>query len=378
MEALRYSESRLRQAMRLAQLGMWEWDIATDKTTWSDEMFAMYGITADQFTGKGEDYLKFTHPDDREIQRDNISRAFERTATASTAGNQFEPDPKEFRLVRPDGTICYVRGDAVAVVDGDGQPMQMFGILMDITERIRAEKQTLELALVREREENTRNFLDTLSHDLKTPLTVIKTGLYLLERMTDPDSKLERLKSINAQVALLERYVADLLAYSQLEHLPELTHEGVNLNLVVEEIASRLRSSIEQKGLHVTLDLVQSPLSVLGNVDELDRMLVNLFENAVNYTPTNGSVAVRTFIEEANAIIEITDTGIGIDDTDLPHIFDRFYRASAAREVSKYGSGLGLAIVKRIVELHMGAIEVVSRVGQGTTFRVRLPLPSPS
>jgi PAS domain S-box-containing protein len=379
LENLLYSESRLRQAMRLARLGMWEWDIASDKTTWSEEMFEMYGITAEQFTGKGEDYFSFTHEDDRETQRDNIRRAFERTATASSAdANKFEPDPKEFRIVRPDGTICYTRGDAVAIVDNEGRPVQMFGILMDITERKFAENQALELALTREREQNLKNFIDTLSHDLKTPLTVIKTGLYLLERIPDPESQSDKIALISRQVTLLEKYIMDLLTISRLDHLPELTHQAVNLNDLVEDIASRLRTTIEQKSLAITLDLAQTPATVFGDADQLDRMLVNLIENAVSYTPSNGSISVRTNVEEQHVVVQIIDSGIGINDTELPRIFDRFYRSAEAQEVSKFGSGLGLAIVKRILDLHAGDIEVQSRVGQGTMFRVWMPIGVPT
>src|SRR5205807_610435 len=147
------------------------------KTTWSDEMFGMYGITAEQFTGKGQEYLSFTHPDDRQMQADNINNAFARSAKAQAGEAKLEPDPKEFRIVRPDGTICAVIGDAVAILDSEGKPVRMVGILMDISERKTAEKQALDLALTKERAESLRDFLATISHDLKTPLSIISTSI---------------------------------------------------------------------------------------------------------------------------------------------------------------------------------------------------------
>jgi PAS domain S-box-containing protein len=141
-EELRSSEARMRQAQRLGRLGFWEWNIATDKTVWSDEMFAIYGITPEEFTGRGEDYLNFTHPDDRLIQRENIRKDFELAGVrARTTGDLVDthPDPKEFRISRKDGSVCYVRGDAVEVVDAEGKPVRMYGILQNVTESRQAE-----------------------------------------------------------------------------------------------------------------------------------------------------------------------------------------------------------------------------------------------
>jgi signal transduction histidine kinase len=102
--------------------------------------------------------------------------------------------------------------------------------------------------------------------------------------------------------------------------------------------------------------------------------MVNLVENAIKYTPEMGSVVVRTRLDDTMIITEITDTGIGINQDDLLHIFDRFFRANAARSVDIPGTGLGLAIVKRIVDMHSGRIEVESTPGKGSLFRVLLPL----
>jgi len=144
-EKLRHSEGRLRQAMHLFRLGIWEWDPISDVTTWHGEMFNIYGIAPEEFTGKGADYLNFTHPEDHDKQRANLTQAFERTARAIESGEgaayAFDPDPQEFRIVRPDGTLCWVSGDAVAAVDAEGKPLRMLGILQDITERKQADVQ---------------------------------------------------------------------------------------------------------------------------------------------------------------------------------------------------------------------------------------------
>ena len=113
---------------------------------------------------------------------------------------------------------------------------------------------------------------------------------------------------------------------------------------------------------------------MLASESDLYRVMVNLVENAIKYTPETGSVAIRTRVDQMMVVTEVIDTGIGISPEDLLRIFDRFFRANEARSVDIPGTGLGLAIVKRIVEMHNGSIEVDSTPGKGSVFRVLLPL----
>ena len=158
--ALRKSEGRLKQAMNIAHLGVWDWDIITDQTVWAGEIFRMYGITPEEFTGKGEDYLNFTLPEDRQKQQDNLGRAFAQGITEKSLTNLDNLDvtipyqPRDFRILRRDGTICHVQGDAIAIVDDDGHPLRMLGILQDVTEQKLAEE---ELRLYREQLERLVN-----------------------------------------------------------------------------------------------------------------------------------------------------------------------------------------------------------------------------
>jgi two-component system phosphate regulon sensor histidine kinase PhoR len=136
----------------------------------------------------------------------------------------------------------------------------------------------------------------------------------------------------------------------------------------------RLRPSTERKSVSLELELESADTPVLGDDDELDRVLVNLVENAVNYTPSGGTVTVRSFIAERQLVIEVTDTGIGIEASEIPNIFNRFYRSETARSTHNAGTGLGLAIVQKIVSMHNGSVEVESIVGKGSTFLICLPL----
>src|SRR5262249_29471237 len=148
--------------------------------------------------------------------------------------------------------------------------------------------------IANERADSLTNFLSTMSHDLKTPLTVMKTSLYLLERITDPARQKDKINSIKTQVQLLEKYIQDILTISRLDHMPALSSEPVNLNLLLSDVAERLSASAEQKNLTLTLDLPHDPALVSGNAKDLDRVLVNLMENAIIYTPIAGTIIVRT------------------------------------------------------------------------------------
>ena len=140
-EELRRNEGRLRQAQHIARLGIWDWNIITDRTNWSGAMFEIYGITEKEFTGKGADYLKFTHPDDRARQMENIKNAFAQAAKSELTKDRTREAhivPREFRIVHPSGDIRYVMGDSKAIADEKGQPLGMLGTLIDITDFKRA------------------------------------------------------------------------------------------------------------------------------------------------------------------------------------------------------------------------------------------------
>ncbi|HTD18564.1 MAG TPA: ATP-binding protein, partial [Ktedonobacteraceae bacterium] len=120
-----------------------------------------------------------------------------------------------------------------------------------------------------------------------------------------------------------------------------------------------------------------TPANVLGNADQLKQVLVALLDNALKYTPYEGTISLSLTTDERFAIVKVSDTGIGISPDDLPHIFERFYRADRTRSRERGGSGLGLAIVQSIVQEHQGTIEVESTPGRGSTFTLSLPLALP-
>ncbi len=217
-----------------------------------------------------------------------------------------------------------------------------------------------------------QRFLADVSHEFRTPLTVIKGNVDLMRRMNTLDE--ESLASIEAEARRLTRLVGDLLLLAQAESgkLP-LNLNCVELDTLLLEVFQEMHVLAKDKvGLTIAeIDQVQ----VDGDRDRLKQVLINLVSNAIQYTPAGGRVTVGLNKTPEMACVTVADTGPGIPEKDLPHIFDRFYRTEKSRTRSKAsGFGLGLSIAYWIVDHHGGRIEVNSREGQGTTFTIYLPL----
>jgi len=217
-----------------------------------------------------------------------------------------------------------------------------------------------------------QRFLADVSHELRTPLTVIKGNVDLMRRMKSLDE--ESLTSIDQEAGRLTRLVGGLLLLAQAESgSVSLNMKPVELDTLILEVFHEMKVLAGEKiKLHLTeIDQVQ----VNGDRDRLKQVLLNLVGNAIQYTPQNGDVFLSLGIVAEQARLIIRDTGPGIPAEDLPHIFERFYRAEKSRTRGKTtGFGLGLSIAHWIVDKHGGRIEVDSKDGQGTTFCIWLPL----
>jgi signal transduction histidine kinase len=215
-----------------------------------------------------------------------------------------------------------------------------------------------------------QRFLADVSHELRTPLTVIKGNVDLMRRMREADE--ESLNSIDQEAGRLTRLVGGLLMLAQAESGKlTLNFQPVELDLLLTEVFTETRVLAGSK-VSVHLNEIDQAM-VNGDRDRLKQVLLNLVANAIQYTPQGGEVflSIKRIGDQARIIVR--DTGPGIPAEDLPHIFDRFYRAEKSRTRSKTsGFGLGLSITKWIVEHHEGHIEVESKEGKGTTFVIWL------
>ncbi|MCA9916031.1 MAG: HAMP domain-containing histidine kinase, partial [Anaerolineae bacterium] len=256
----------------------------------------------------------------------------------------------------------------------DGEKARVLVMTADVTAQKMAERRKRDLDKEKEKNAVLAEFFSTISHDLKTPLTVLNTSMYLLERAQNQDQRERSLHKMKDNIELLEEYVQDMLMIARLDQLPQVEMEQVAVGQVMEQMIERLQVAAEKKQIRLQAQYPTNLPTIRANRDHLLRACINLVENALLYTPVGGSVLIHTQIENGALSLSVEDSGIGIPPEEVPHIFDRFYRGKEAKRIEHTGSGLGLAIVKRIVEIHKGSITVHSEEGQGTTFRISLPV----
>ncbi|WP_322806939.1 ATP-binding protein [Thermanaerothrix sp.] len=217
-------------------------------------------------------------------------------------------------------------------------------------------------------------FVSTVSHDLRSPLTAILGYVELIER-AGPVNELQQefIRRVQASVQNITHLVDDLVNLGRIEAGFDTRRETFSLKQVLEHAIENFKKALERKGHRLIMELPEDLPLFLGNPVQIRQMFEHLLDNAIKYTPPGGQITIHGALEQEQIILQFRDTGIGIPVADLPFIFDKFYRASnAGTEVA--GSGLGLAIVKSIVESHQGRIWVESTLGQGTTFTIVLPV----
>jgi two-component system OmpR family sensor kinase len=218
-----------------------------------------------------------------------------------------------------------------------------------------------------------RRFVADASHELRSPLTSIRSNIEILQRALDApkEDRAEALSDVAAEVDRMTKLTNDLLLLARADAGHRIEMSRVALDELVQEVYRQFNSQTNG----VTLKLGErSRVDVLGNTTWLKQLLVILLDNALKYTPRGGSVTLGLEAQDGNAVIAVQDTGIGIPPEDLPHIFERFYRADKARFRNEGGAGLGLAVARWIVHEHGGEIEAKSKVGKGATFTVKIPV----
>ncbi|EAK8480655.1 HAMP domain-containing histidine kinase [Listeria monocytogenes] len=226
--------------------------------------------------------------------------------------------------------------------------------------------------------ENVRSeFVTNVSHELKTPVTALKGfAETLLDGAMYDEMLLKKfLTIIKEESDRLHRLIMDILALSRIEQNPVPENvELVEVDEVIEQSARTIFEMATEKNIQVIIPEKTIPsVTIETDRDKLQQILINLLSNAINYTPVDGKVEVKLIEQEAEAIIEVTDNGIGIPAKDIDRVFERFYRVDKARSRHSGGTGLGLSIVKHLVENCGGRIEVESQEEVGSTFRVTLP-----
>ena len=246
-------------------------------------------------------------------------------------------------------------------------------LVLEIVRRTRLAQRRFALEVQSKAAEDRRRFLSRLDHELKNPLTAIRAGLTNLAEARSEETRQQALSSVDAQALRLSRLSADLRKLADLETAP-VERTPVDFAELLREAVGFAQESLKENGRHLTLTLPQAPWplpSVDGDRDLLLLAVHNLLDNALKFTRPGDTVEVRGFEDGTSVVVEVADTGPGIPDAEVPHVWEELYRGLGARGIP--GSGLGLALVRVIADRHEGKVSVRSREGKGTVFGLRLP-----
>lgn len=218
-------------------------------------------------------------------------------------------------------------------------------------------------------------FVENASHELRTPLTIIQNKLELLltapqERISD---RFENIAQSLSETRRLSKLTSDLLTLARADSAEtQILKQSVDVDIFIQKVCTPYKEIAESQDKYFSLEC-KSPLTIEADDTRLHQLLVILLDNALKYTGENDSIRVKTYVEDQKVVIEVSDTGIGIKEESIPHIFERFYREDKARTRETGGMGLGLSIAQWIATIHNGTIHVISNQQKGTTFKVKLP-----
>lgn len=258
--------------------------------------------------------------------------------------------------------------------DGRGDEIDELGVIVERMSRRIVEQ----LDQLRHADAARREMVANVSHDLRTPLTSLQ-GFLETMLIKEGDLSAEERRRY-AELALkhtrrLEHLAEELLELARLESTePELRFEPFSLAELAQDVVQKFNLEAERKGLRLDAEIPATAPFVSGDIGLIERVMENLIENAIKYTPEGGAIRLTVIPGTDRIAARISDTGPGIAAAELPRIFDRFYRVEKSRGEAPAGTGLGLAIVQRILQLHGSPIEVDSRPGVGTSFTFTLPV----
>ncbi len=348
------------------------WNLADNQAQWSEGMYHLFGVDPRTFENTNDNFLQIVHPEDRLRMQDAMLQALQ-------SGGRFLQD---YRIIRPDGQVRYLTGEGDIIPDSAGKAHQMYGFVQDITLRRESESA---LATAHQELRNLNafktRFLNMVAHDLNNVLTGMILSLPVIPQqiVASGGTASKALDRVKAGTKNLARFLADLLevARIQADHLI-LSMKEFDLIAALREVADTHGAHASEKGVKLE---VQAPdqVQVVGDVHRLDQVLTNLLSNAIKFTPPGGLVGVTVAENGDSVTVTVTDTGLGLEATDLDKIFEPFTQLGAITQGKHTGTGLGLYICRNVVELHGGRITCQSPgAGRGSTFSFWLPKRSQS
>jgi PAS domain S-box-containing protein len=363
--ALRQSEQRFRLAADASRALIYEADLAADliEAVHGPELL---GHGDAQFPAKLSWWLDQIHPDDVAPRHDALVGGASSVAALVL----------EYRIRHRDGRYLSVQDIASVMFDADGRAARIVGGIIDISERKAAE------AALRDADRRKDEFLAMLGHELRNPLAGILGAVQVLEQTGAPDDATRDMRQvISRQAKLMQRLIDDLLDVSRIARgkIP-LQKAPIELGRLVLEAVSDHAQDARENQLQLRVNVNEEPVWCNGDAERLRQVLSNLLHNACKFTDTGGAIDVELRVDPsaAIAILEIRDTGIGMNADTIKHLFEPFVQADNSFERSRGGLGLGLALVRGLIEMHGGHVTASSLgVGCGSSFVIRLPICAP-
>lgn len=329
-------------------------------TSWNRAAIAMFGFAEKEAIGK---HISIIIPKDR---------IHEETVIISNIKKGKKIDHFETIRVAKDGTERHISLTVSPVKDRNGKIIGASKIARDISIRKEAETQRqLFTERLQELNKYKDEFMVMASHELKTPLTVVKANLQVLEMMLEADSRKQFIGKTITQVNKLSRLISDLLNVSKI-HAGKLAldPELFDINVLIAEVVSNLQETT--KDHHIIFQPCDPALMVNADRDKMEQVLTNLIGNAIKYMPEQGEIIIDAIKKGADIFVDVADSGIGIPSKDIESIFLRFYRVSGSAS-SFSGSGVGLYISSEIIKSHGGKMWAESEIGKGSVFHLSIP-----
>ena len=364
-------QQQFEEAQKIAHIGSWEWDITANTISWSDELYRIYGWEPQHFIPTSGSATKYIHPEDKDLVNKVTAAAYK----------EKKPFAMYYRIIDSGGKELIVREEARPITAPDGTVIKMYGTLQDMTEQKKMEDVTKAKEVAEGLTNAKDKFLATMSHELRTPLNSIIGFTKLLLKNDITEKQKKQLQAVKSSSDILLVLINDILDLSKHE-ADKILIEETDLDLIdlIKTVSQGLQLRFEEKELKVTEDLDSNiPKILRGDPVRIEQIFLNLLSNALKFTAKGGQINISAKVhkeDDKNVSIKfgVSDTGIGIAEDKIEHIFEPFSEASRSTARKYGGTGLGLSIVKRLVELMGGTIAVKSVVNEGCTFTFTLPL----
>lgn len=359
---LKESQERLKLALEASRTGTWDWDIVADKVVWDENLHRMFGLVPGTFAGTNQAFLALVHPQDR--------AAVEKALEAALSG-QAEYNP-EFRVIRRDGSIHHLAARSRVFCNMSGKAVRMAGVCLDVTDRKLVEQQSRELSALKQREE----LMVSVTQGLMDPVMGADHLLGALAgdklqpgALSADQTKLVR--QLRSSHKALMSQLQNLMEVSRYKGEGQRLHfEPVDLRQLMESCVADAAIVAAERALALRSLLPRHPVKILADPVSIRCLLQNLLDNALNFTPSGGSVTATLSRLKDKVCVEVEDNGCGIP----PHAQSLLFKrpAVAGDGQGDRPAGLGLFVCRQIVDAHRGTIECASELGRGTRMTITL------